>query len=458
MLLPLDRLSPSGVDLPVPDPVTDALAQVRSWIGPSGAVSKAGTAEERGGWLLALRTLADSVEVAFTQALQTFDAQGDATVISAAQSSAAWLRHEARIAAGDASTRVRIARDAPLLAAPLEAAAAGELRFEHVRAMSAALRPLMHEPALQQGAVPLLRELAERTDPATVRAAGRRLREVVDPDGALTARERQLERRCLTLSPLLDGMTAVDGVLDAESTSVLTAALSPLMVPAGPTDIRSTGQRRADALTELASLALRTGALPQLSGSPAALDVLVPWSVLAGANSDHAPTGTQTGSRAVSQAGLLSLDALRGGLVRHHPGEPAVLHETEVRRIACDAQVGRIVLGPGSVPLDLGRRVRLFSADQRRALSVRDAGCRFPGCDRPPRFTDAHHLVSWLDGGCTDLANALLLCRWHHGRVHRSAARGGWVVTAADAGRGADGPLVFVGPGDRRLVSDPRGP
>ena len=145
-----------------------------------------------------------------------------------------------------------------------------------------------------------------------------------------------------------------------------------------------------------------------------------------------------------------------------HPGAPDLLSSLAAARLACDGQIGRVVLSPDSVPLELGRRVRLFTADQRRAMTVRDRGCRFPGCSRPPRYTDAHHLVHWADGGSSDLSNGALLCRWHHRAVHE----GGWHVEPGPergneaAGRPPDAQrtLVFVGPRGQRAASPPRGP
>ena len=61
---------------------------------------------------------------------------------------------------------------------------------------------------------------------------------------------------------------------------------------------------------------------------------------------------------------------------------------------------------------------------QFRALVLRDQHCQFPGCDRPPEWTDAHHLVHWLHGGTTDLDNLVLLCRYHHVKCHE----GGWTL------------------------------
>jgi len=50
----------------------------------------------------------------------------------------------------------------------------------------------------------------------------------------------------------------------------------------------------------------------------------------------------------------------------------------------------------------------------RRGVIVRDRSCRFPGCDRPHTWCDAHHVVHWADGGPTAASNLLLLCRRHH--------------------------------------------
>ena len=93
------------------------------------------------------------------------------------------------------------------------------------------------------------------------------------------------------------------------------------------------------------------------------------------------------------------------------------------RRLACDASVMRVVLSGSSEPLDVGRRTPVVPAPMRRAVIVRDRGCRFPGCDRPQAWCDVHHVLHWADGGPTALANLLLLCRRHHRMVHR---RGGF--------------------------------
>ena len=89
------------------------------------------------------------------------------------------------------------------------------------------------------------------------------------------------------------------------------------------------------------------------------------------------------------------------------------------RRIACDASIMRVVMAGRSEPLDAGRRTPVIPPSMRRAVVVRDRTCRFPGCDRPQTWCDAHHVKHWADGGPTAMGNLLLLCRPHHRLIHR---------------------------------------
>ncbi|HSM07898.1 MAG TPA: DUF222 domain-containing protein [Gemmatimonadota bacterium] len=94
------------------------------------------------------------------------------------------------------------------------------------------------------------------------------------------------------------------------------------------------------------------------------------------------------------------------------------------RRLACDCGLVRVERGPGGEVLNIGRKSRSLPSALRRALEVRDRGCRFPGCGL--RFTDGHHLVHWADGGETSLRNTMLLCRVHHRLVHEGRWRVEW--------------------------------
>ena len=97
---------------------------------------------------------------------------------------------------------------------------------------------------------------------------------------------------------------------------------------------------------------------------------------------------------------------------------------TTQRRLACDAIITRIVTGPGSRPLDVGRATRSIPSAIRRALVARDRGCRWKGCDRPSRWSNAHHVVHRDDGEVTAIYNLILLCRYHLRWVHERLDRG----------------------------------
>jgi hypothetical protein len=115
----------------------------------------------------------------------------------------------------------------------------------------------------------------------------------------------------------------------------------------------------------------------------------------------------------------VDLDALRGHGGRAKLEDAGPITPETARRLACEANETRVITGPSSEPLDVGRRTKVVPAPLRRAVAVRDRGCRFPGCERPPGWCDAHHARHWADGGETSLANLVLLCRPHHRAIHR---------------------------------------
>ncbi|MET7281617.1 DUF222 domain-containing protein [Kribbella sp. NPDC005582] len=104
----------------------------------------------------------------------------------------------------------------------------------------------------------------------------------------------------------------------------------------------------------------------------------------------------------------------------------AGLSASTARLLACDAKIIPVVLGSNSEPLDVGRCERLVTKGMRRALNTRDRGCVV--CNAPPVQCDAHHLISWIDGGITAVSNLVLLCRIHHVDLHA----GKWIITITD--------------------------
>jgi hypothetical protein len=122
-----------------------------------------------------------------------------------------------------------------------------------------------------------------------------------------------------------------------------------------------------------------------------------------------------------------------GGSLDPDPAEldwgGAILRAT-LERIGCTAHIVRLVTDGPSRVLNLGRARRLASPAQKLALAARDKGCIFPGCDRPPGWTDAHHFQPWAHGGATDLDGLGLFCRFHHRLLHE----GGWTLARTTTG------------------------
>ena len=235
------------------------------------------------------------------------------------------------------------------------------------------------------------------------------------------------------MAPTGEGMVAPwGGLLDPEAGQLVLAALEPLARPSDAHDARSGPQRRADALIELARRALEGGQLPQTGGIRPQLLVTVDLDSLLG--HQHAVSGDG------GWAGPLSPEACRrlacdGALTRvlvtrqpeanghhgHPGGDPHHDDDVAARLRTAMALLPPVLGGAPSQPLDVGRSSRVITPAQRSALAVRNRGCVCPHCDRPLAWCEGHHLVHWLDGGPTDLASLVLLCRAHHRAVHEGA-------------------------------------
>lgn len=208
--------------------------------------------------------------------------------------------------------------------------------------------------------------------------------------------DRLRELRSLS-QPFADGAGLFEYtmLLDAEAKTVIEAAVQALSAPRparGEPDRRPSGQRRMDALLEVVRRGVASA--DGVATTPKAeLFVTVSLDDLVA----RANAATVVGS---SEAGTL-------------------LAPETARRVACDAGIIPVVLGKDGQVLDLGRRFRLFTSAQLRALWLRDGGCTFPDCSVPAAWCDGHQLWHWVDGGPTDLTNAALLCGRHHTIVHK---------------------------------------
>ena len=252
-------------------------------------------------------------------------------------------------------------------------------------------------------ASPLI-EAASSLDATELYRRARDLREQLDAD-AMARREReQRDLRYLRYSRRADGMVRGSFLLDAVDGGLVASALDAVLSPrrGGPRFV-SAGQAAADA-------ALQADARSTVQVAADALVAIVRLAV-------DADSGTVFGSRRPAVRVVLTTDRA----VLEDSGEAVSL--ATVERFICDAGTIGIRFDSDGQVVNVGRSQRLFTERQRTGLAVRDGGCRFPGCDRPPSWCEAHHLDQWQHGGRTDLADGVLLCRRHHLLVHNSQWR-----------------------------------
>ena len=360
--------------------------------------------------LVDLRRAIDRLEAECIRRLHRFhrergaQSDGSGTTVS-------WLRRCCGMTARAAAYRVHLARTLGELPAALDSARAGRASFTNVTMIA----HLAGEVGVEQ-VVPfeqILVDAAEELEPRQMRTLTQATRLHIDPDGVLADDNHAHERRWFDCDETYGGVFVVRGELDAEGGALLKTAIDALSHGLTHGEDRSAAQRRADALVDMAATQLRCGDHREVHGQRPHLILTVSAETLRG-DVDAPP-------------------AELGGVGPIHP-------ET-ARRIACDAVRAVVKVAPPTddaspwtairppvLPLSVGRETRVIPPHLRTALNLRDQGCRFPGCDRPPAWTDGHHIIHWPDGGRTELENLVSLCRPHHRRVHEQ----GWRIHIAD--------------------------
>jgi hypothetical protein len=264
------------------------------------------------------------------------------------------------------------------------------------RAMQKLSRPGLH-PDDVETAERLLTDYAPVLGPKELHRIALQVTDAADPDGPEPLDDQlQQDRRYLELKQRRDGMWSVQGKLTSTAGAQLNAILDPLTKPRSSSiededgnitqipDLRPYVQRLHDGLDEACSRLLKSADQPLVGGIPASVIVTVPLEDL------------------LAKAGLAETS------------DGSVLNADQLLRIADEAEIWPTIIDPNGVPLALGRTQRLASRGQTMALIARDAGCSFPGCTRPPSWSDRHHIKDWILGGATDLDNLTLLCRYHH--------------------------------------------
>ncbi|HKX75807.1 MAG TPA: DUF222 domain-containing protein, partial [Acidimicrobiia bacterium] len=316
--------------------------------------------------------------VAAFEAKQGQDLEGHSSIT-------AFLKHRCRMTGGRAQRTVSMAHKLPRLEFMEKAASTGDVSLDQVRVLLDVPDHLLD--ALSRDEVTLVNAVRELSVSDTRRVVDY-WRTAVDGPGTEAGADDLCEQRYLYASRTMGGMVKGDFLLDPLAGEVVLEALAAVIPPRREGDERTPRQRRADGLTDLARAFLDSGEAP----------------------------GRETPHLLV----LTDLDALQGkGGGVHETVSGQVLTPEQVRMLACDATITRIVFGPDGQPVDVGRATRVIPPTMRRAVIARDRHCQHQGCDRPARWCDVHHVVHWADGGKTAIIDLKLLCRYHHVWHHR---------------------------------------
>lgn len=356
---------------------------------------------------------------------------GDVAEDTASRDAAGWLARQARRRTESTRADVRLAEALDRRYLRLGAALRdGTANREQVDVIVRALDKLpadVGQEILQLAEQLLVDECATLT-PAELAKAGKHILEHVAPEVAEEALRKQLadeeksarQKQRLHLKRMGDGTTRIGGLLpDATATRLaqaLQAFANPRRHPNGDSHDPSHDaaveaflklpypRRLAEAFGGLME-ALDPSRLPIHGGDATTLVVTIGLKDLQGSLAESA------------------LGALVAGDLPGDDSSVSTDHisAAEARRLACTSKIIPAVLGGDSEILDLGQGQRLFSPAQRRALLLRDRECRAEGCDIPGTWAEAHHWLPWSRGGPTDVANGVLLCRFHHMRAHDPA-------------------------------------
>ncbi len=357
--------------------------------------------EEVSADLVELRRGMNLLELKFSEMAAAFAAT-DQYDMEGSISPIHWIRHQCHLGGGAAADRIAVGEQLSNMPESAEAVAGGEIGFTHLALIARTATALTETGSNKQFDETHLLKKAKEFSVGRFRIFCDHQRHANDPEGYAAEQAQGVEERTFSMSSGDGGRVWVRGVLDAEGGAVLRTALEPLAKPIGKGDDRRLNRRFADALVELAGHALDNGMVPRRATQRPHLQVTTTLETLL----------QRMGAPAADLEFSLPISA------------------ASVERLACDCNVTRILLDADSQVIDVGRSKRVISPAQRRALNVRDKGCRWPGCDRPASYTSGHHIMHWTKGGSTDLDNLTLLCRRHHWLIHE----GGWRLVKTDDG------------------------
>ena len=340
----------------------------------------------------------------------TYAADGHASVAS-------WCRAGARWSTNEASVHLRLGR--LMFASPTVAAAAhdGLVGVAQLHALARAFaNPRCGGQLLH--VIDLLIEHAQHLSFDEFNLVVRRWEMLADADGAFRDEEATHRDRTANIG-LSDGGVDVrahgasaQGVLiseifqrfvDAEFVSdwadtvaahgdAACAALMP----------RTHAQRRFDAFHHIFLAAASTP--PAAQAPEPVVNIVVTLETLEAAVGQAVAGQAASPSRAASDPLWSRSETTNGTL----------LVPNDILAAALIGHIRRVVVDSAGVIIDLGRKRRLFTGNQRQAVLMTSARCIWPGCDQPSGRCQADHLHEWQHNGATNIANAAPLCSRHN--------------------------------------------
>jgi hypothetical protein len=236
------------------------------------------------------------------------------------------------------------------------------------------------------------------------------VRDEVDPAG-ISEREarRRAKRRLIYVPANADGIAKLIWEMDPETAAPVKALYDRLTSPkrGGPRFVDEAEQAKADRIAD------DDRTLEQL-GSDGFLHLLE-----AGANADDSQL-LGSGGPVVKYTVIKDEFDTATGVGRIEGAEATPVSQETLERLVCGGATEQVTFDKELNPIDVGRLLRLYTSKQKSALAVRDGGCMWPGCDRPPSWTEAHHVDHHHKGGKTTIENGILLCRFHHLLLHNN--------------------------------------
>jgi hypothetical protein len=286
----------------------------------------------------------------------------------------------------------------PWLAPVVRAATRGTISAEAVDAVRSGLGAPSENVSTDAlaGAARALALEATRVGVDRLAALARERRDQLDATGVAHRELERRDRRYLRLTPLGDGMTRIVGLLDPESAAIVTAAVDSITSPrrGGPRFVDPDEIARAEKLLA-----------DERTTEQIALDALVDMVRIA-TRADHSKL---FGKRPPAIRLLVTLrDLERRGGVGRIEGQSAAISIASVERHACEAGYVPVLFADDGQSLNLGREQRRHNARQRVAIATRDGGCLWPDCERPPGWTEVHHINEFAKGGATSVEDGAI--------------------------------------------------